>query len=140
MNKEDYIAQGKKVHTLQIDKSCFQAILKGEQKVEHRYIYPSNVSRYVYFEANGKDYKSQNDIPEDVTEITVVPIWYDALYLINGRKKEAPRMLVEVEKVEYVIITDEDGNDMTYEENGEEYLVCQVWYYLGKVLGTENVL
>ena len=139
MTKEEYIKQGKKVLTLQIDKQYFQAILKGEQKIEHRNIYPSNVTRYVFFEADGKVYKRQEDIPEDILEITVVPVWYDALYLINGRRKDAPRMLIEVEKVEYQILTDEDGNDLTFEENGESYLVSQVWYYLGEVLGAENV-
>lgn len=139
MTKEDYIKQGKKVLTLQIERTNFQAILKGEQKVEHRYIYPSNVARYVFFEAGGKAYKKQEDIPDGIVEITVVPVWYDALYLINGRRKDAPRMLIEVEKAEYVILTDEDGNDLTYEENGESYLVCQMWYHLGSVLSTENV-
>ena len=139
MTKEDYIKQGKKVLTLQIDKPCFQAILKGEQKIEHRYIYPSNVTKYVFFEAGGKVYKMQDDIPEDINEITVVPVWYDALYLINGRRKDAPRMLIEVEKAEYIILTDENGNDMTFEENGNSYLVCQMWYHLGDVLMTENV-
>ena len=93
----------------------------------------------MFFEADGKVYKKQEDIPEDILEITVVPVWYDALYLINGRRKDAPRMLIEVEKVEYQILTDEDGNDLTFEENGESYLVSQVWYYLGEVLGAENV-
>lgn len=41
--------------TLQIKKDSFQSILKGEQDIEHRYVYPSNVTRYVYFEHDGKD-------------------------------------------------------------------------------------
>lgn len=43
------------VLTLQITKDSFQAILKGEQDVEHRYVYPSNVARYVYFKHDGKN-------------------------------------------------------------------------------------
>ena len=42
-------------------------------------------------------------------------------------------------EVEEAKTQDEDGNDMTYEENGHEYYACQVWYHLGKVLETENV-
>ena len=42
--------------TLQIKKDSFQSILKGEQDIEHRYVYPSNVTRYVYFEHDGKRY------------------------------------------------------------------------------------
>lgn len=99
------------VLTLQITKDSFQAILKGEQDVEHRYVYPSNVIRYVYFEHDGKKYKRQEDIPDDDKDVDVVPIKYDALYLINGRRKDAPRLTVEVKSAEFIIFTDEDGND-----------------------------
>ena len=125
--------------TLQITKENFLTILNGTQKVEHRSIYPSNVTRYVYFKHNGKTYKHQEEIPEDNGEIEVLPIEYDVLYLINGRRKDAPRLTVEIEKAEFLICTDEEGNDQYYEENGQEYLACQVWYHLGKVINTENV-
>lgn len=128
-----------KVLTLQIDKKCFIDILNGKQDVEHRYVYPSNVTRYVYFKHDGKIYKKQSEIPDDDKEIEVLPIHYDALYLINGRRKDAPRLTVEVKSEEYVIFTDEEGNDLIFEENGKTYLVCQVWYHLGKVISTENV-
>lgn len=117
--------------TLQIDRPCFKAILQGKQKVEHRYIYPSNADRYV----TQKDTKDENG--EDVTEVNCVH--YDALYLINGRRKDAPRMTVAVDHAEFIIMSDENGNDLTFTEKGEEYLVCQVWYYLKDVLSTENV-
>lgn len=128
-----------KVLTLQINKECFQDILNGKQDVEHRYVYPSNVSRYVYFRHDGKEYKQQEDIPDDDKEIEVIPIKYDALYLINGRRKDAPRLTVEVKSAEYVIFADEEGNDLTKIENGVEYLISQVWYHLGKVISTENI-
>ena len=49
-------------------------------------------------------------------------------------------MTVLVEKAVFVPFADEDGNDLVeVDENGDEYLVCQVWYYLGKVISTENV-
>lgn len=128
-----------KVLSLQINKESFQAILKGEQDVEHRYVYPSNVSRYVYFKHDGKEYKHQEEIPDDDKEIEVIPVEYDVLYLINGRRKDAPRLTVEVKSAEYVIFSDEEGNDEVFEENGKEYLVSQVWYHLGKVLSTENI-
>lgn len=116
---------------LQIDKKCFQAILKGEQKVEHRFVYPNNAKKYVIEE----DKTDENGEP--ITIVTPVP--YDALYLINGRRKDAPRLTVEVVSSEFVVLTDEEGNDLTFEENGNEYYVCQVWYTLGKIIGTENV-
>lgn len=113
--------------------------MKGEQKVEHRYVYPSNVTKYVYFEADGKTYKRQEQIPAGDFDIKIIPVKYDALYLINGRRKNAPRMLIEVKDAEFVIFTDKDGKDLTYMEGGKEYLACQVWYHLGNVLKTENV-
>lgn len=120
-----------KKHTLQIDRPCFIEILNGRQKVEHRYVYPSNVNRYVVQE----DTTDENGEP-----ITIVtPVHYDALYLINGRRKDAPRMLVEVEDAEFVLCVDEEGKQKTLMQDGIEYYVCQVWYYLGKVLFTENL-
>lgn len=120
-----------KILKLQIDRPCFKAILKGEQKVEHRFVYPHNANRYVI----------QEEKPDENGdfELVVTPIHYDALVLINGRRKDAPRMTVEVVSSEFVVLTDEEGNDMTFEENGEEYYVCQVWYTLGKVICTENI-
>ena len=120
-----------KILKLQIDRPCFKAILNGEQKVEHRFVYPHNANRYVIQE------ESVDENGELILKVT--PVHYDALYLINGRRKDAPRMTVEVVSSEFVILTDEEGNDLTFEENGEDYYVCQVWYHLGKVLNTENI-
>lgn len=126
--------------TLQIDKECFENIRTGAQTVEHRYVYPSNAKKYIHFVADGVEYATEKEIPENAEDIQCIPNVYDALYLINGRRKDAPRLLVEVKDAEFVIFTDEEtGEDLYYEENGEEYLVCQVWYHLGKVLETENV-
>ena len=113
--------------TLQIDRHCFKDILNGCQHVEHRYIYPSNANRYV----------TQTET-EDGLDVQCVH--YDELYLINGRRKEAPRLTVLVEKAVFVPFIDEDGNDIVeVDADGNEFLVCQVWYYLGKVISTENV-
>ena len=71
-------------------------------------------------------------------EIKILPIEYDALYLINGRRKDAPRMMIEVEKAEFYILTDQEGNDLTYMQNDVEYYAAQVWYYLDNIVFTEN--
>jgi len=76
---------------------------------------------------------------KDTNGKKIYQIKYDALVLINGRRKDAPRLTVEVKSAEFIIFTDEDGNDQVFEENGKEYLVCQVWYHLGKILSTDNV-
>lgn len=138
MTKQEFIAQGNKVLTLQIDRECFQAIQKGKQMIEHRYVYPYNAKKYVYFEADGKTYQRQDDMPDDITEFKTIPIHYDALYLINGRRKDAPRMMVKVKNEEFYILTDENDKDLTYNYNDEEYYACQVWYHLSDIVFTEN--
>ena len=117
--------------TLHTNKKHFQAILKGEETVEKRYVYPNNAKKYVIEE----DKTDENG--DDVTIVT--PVHYDALQFVCGRKKDAPRLTIEVESSEFVVLTDENGNDLTFEENGNEYYVCQVWYTLGDIIATENV-
>lgn len=116
--------------TLQADKKLFNSILKGERKVE-RFIYPNNAKRYVVEE------ESEDENGELI--VTVTPVHYDVLRLRNGRKENAPVIEVEVKESEFVVLTDESGNDLTFEENGEEFYVCQVWYTLGNILSTENI-
>lgn len=99
--------------------------------MEHRFVYPHNANRYVIQE------ESVDENSELILKVT--PVHYDVLYLINGRRKDAPRLTVEVISSEFVVMTDEQGNDLTFEENGEDYYVCQVWYHLGKVLNSENI-
>ena len=43
-------------------------------------------------------------------------------------------MIVEVKSAEAVILTDDKGDDIVYEYQGEEYLAAQMNYTLGKVL------
>ena len=151
MTKEDYIATGKKVLTLQIDKRCFQDILNGKQDVETRWIRPHTAPMYVTYEADGKTYKSEPEVPETAETLEFVPIEYDAMYLINGRKEDAPRLLIEIESEEIVFFA-QDGDQIyeiqpndtesvpaQFEEKGKYYTYAQIWYYLGKVLFTENI-
>ncbi|MCM1225029.1 MAG: hypothetical protein NC548_62320, partial [Lachnospiraceae bacterium] len=51
---------------------------------------------------------------------------------------DAPLMLVEILNAEFVVLTDEDGNNLTYDFRGKD-LACQVWYTLGKIIRTENL-
>lgn len=116
--------------TLNADKKLFNAVLKGEKEVK-RFIYPYNAKHYVVEE------ESEDENGELV--VTVTPVHYDVLRLRNGRKENAPVIEIEVKESYFVVLTDEDGNDLTFEQNGEEFYVCQVWYTLGNILSTENI-
>lgn len=101
--------------TLQF-KGSLAPILTGDQVEEHRLIYPRNWQQYV-----SGDYYGD-------------PIHYDSLKLINGRLHNAPWCRVAVKSEEVVVLTDEDGNDLTYEQDGVEYLKLMMVYHLGDIL------
>lgn len=125
--------------TLRIKRDYFNAILSGQKAVETREVKPTNATRLVYFTCDGKDYRRQQDVPDSGKPVYVTPVHYDSLLLINGYRKNAPRLLVEVKSAEFIIVADENGNDLTYERDGEEYLCSIVEYRLGRVLNKENV-
>ncbi|WP_026902963.1 hypothetical protein [Pedobacter glucosidilyticus] len=111
-----------KTLTLQITKLNFDAILDGSQKQEERQIWPNTVKRYI--------------VDPDALELELIK--YDALYLINGRQKNARRLTVEVLDAELFFEVDEENKQITYFENGIEYDLAFVSYSLGKILSTEN--
>jgi len=111
---------------LQINAAHFQEILEGNAKVEERFVYPNNVDRYV----------TESDNPDGT--VTITPIPYDCIEFSCGRSKNARKMTVAVKEAQFIVLTDENGEDMTYEENGVEYVVCQVWYTLGKISDVVN--
>lgn len=119
--------EGLDVLTLQIKRDSFKKILKGEQKVEHRFVYPRNAKQYLVEKDNG----------DGTSDVDVVG--YDALQLINGRQKNAPRLLVQVVGIKVVQMDDEKtGEPLTFVDNGETYYVTQMQYELGEVMQTEN--
>ena len=112
--------------TFQISEKKYQEILNGERYSVSRFVYPTNVTRYVYFKCNGVEYKRQDDVPDD------------ELCLICGTRKNAPRIDVEVLSAEVAFLTDENDNITTYMWKGEEYLDCIVIYHLGKIIEKAN--
>lgn len=118
-----------KILTLQITRDNFVQILKGEQKIETRAIFPTTANRYI----------QQNTVVEDgqeVNEVTIID--YDALLLINGRQKDAPRLTVEVVENNLVILQDEAGNDLIAIDKGIEFIASRMEYVLGEVLSHSN--
>ena len=113
--------------TLQIKRDSFVRILKGQQKTEHRFVYPRNAKQYLVETDNG----------DGTCDVEVVG--YDALQLINGRQKDAPRLLVKIEGINVIQMDDEEtGEPLTFVDKGETFYVTQMEYELGEILQTEN--
>lgn len=122
------------VLTLSIKQKYFDEILAGKKTHEYREIRPTNAKKYITYLCDGKEYQTDEELPEE-GEITLNPIKYDAIKFLTGEYKgKRPYAIVEVKGAEASILTDEDGNDIVYEHQGEEYLASQIDYALGKVL------
>ncbi|MBR1525139.1 MAG: hypothetical protein IJ640_00565 [Prevotella sp.] len=116
-----------KTLTLQITRDCFCNILDGQQQTEHRYIYPSTASRYIL----------QHDNGDGTCDVELN--YYEALRLINGRRKDAPRLLVEVVGADIIEYRDENGNvAKAKDKHGMEYYVYGIRYQLGRVISSKN--
>lgn len=124
----------KDILTLSIKQKYFDEILAGTKTHEYRDIRPTNAKKYITYLCGGKEYINTEDLPEE-GDVTICPIQYRALKLLTGAYSGTrPYIIVEVKNAEAVILTDDDGNDIVYEYNGEEYLAAQMDYTLGKIL------
>ena len=104
------------------------------KKHECREIRPTNAKKYITYMCGGKEYQVDEELPEE-GEVELKPIKYDAIKLLTGEYKgKRPYIIIEVKNAEAVILTDENGDDIVYEYQGEEYLAAQMDYTLGKVL------
>ncbi len=120
--------------TLSIKQKCFDEILAGKKDHEYREIRPTNAKKYIKYLCGSKEYKADEELPED-GDIELKPIKYDAIkFLAGAYSGKRPYIIVEVKNAEAVILTDENGNDIVYEHQGEEYLAAQMDYTLGKIL------
>ena len=120
--------------TLSIRQKYFEEILAGTKKHECREIRPTNAKKYITYMCGGKEYQVDEELPEE-GEVELKPIKYDAIKLLTGEYKgKRPYTIIEVKNAEAVILTDENGDDIVYEYQGEEYLAAQMDYTLGKVL------
>lgn len=114
-----------KTLTLQITAGNFESILKGEQKIETRRCDSLMLIKRHYFEnENG--------------ELDLIP--YEALKLINGRKKDAPELLVKVTGIGWCDYRDENDEPITLEDvkTGEEIIITDVEYDLGEIIEYKN--
>lgn len=117
-----------KILTLQIKKPYLDAILSGEKTKEYREIRPKNADKYVIQDPDAEDEADW-----------LKPIEYDAIRFFNGYATNRPEVLIEVKDAFIQILTDDEGNDIIYEEDGEEYIETMMIYTLGKVLEKKNI-
>lgn len=115
-----------KILTLQITAGNFEAILKGEQKVETR-LCDSLTLMKRHYELN------QDNGGWDLKK-------YDALKLINGRKNNAPELVVKVTDYLIEFFEDENGDELIFTDvkTGEEMPFTRVCYRLGEVIEYKN--
>lgn len=120
--------------TLSIKQKYFDEILAGKKTHEYREIRPTNAKKYIKYLCNGKEYSTDEELPEE-GEVDLKPIKYDAIKFLTGEYKgKRPYAIVEVKGANVSILTDENGEDIVYTYKGEEYLAAQMDYTLGKVL------
>ena len=120
--------------TLSIKQKYFDEILAGTKTHEYREIRPTNAKKYITYLCGGKEYKVDEELPEE-GDVELNPIKYDAIKLLTGAYSgKRPYIIIEVKKAEAIILTDDNGEDIIYEYKGEEYLAAQMDYTLGKVL------
>lgn len=141
--------------TLQIKKDSFEAILRGDQTIESRWVYPSNKGLYFDpIEVREKGFTPDElgfEVSDDegiiyfdtLGTVLGAPRDYAYLRLINGRRKDAPELTVEVIEVSHEINVDEDDKPYliadTYRGEKVACIALGVNYTLGKIVETKNI-
>lgn len=116
-----------KILTLIIKQKYFDEILAGTKKVETREIRHNNFQKYCELDEEGFAlYDEEQGI--------FVPKKYDAIRFYVGYKKDRANALVEVTGANIGIFVDEEGKEIVYEAQGEEFVASYIDYDLGKVL------
>lgn len=127
-----------KVLNLIIKQKWFDEILAGRKTEEYREVRPTTFKKYLKYVVNDKVYDSLDD-PELAHlngdfDFDVDVIEYDAIRFYVGYNKDRDSALVEVKDAFITFLTDENGEDLTYEYKGDIYVEAEMTYVLGKIL------
>ena len=131
-----------KTLTLSIKQKWFDEIISGKKTQEFREIRPTNAKKYFRYVLNGKMYTEETLPPEDEEpgEVDLAPVKYDAIKFLTGAYTGTrPWALVEVKDAHIELLADENGNEITYEYNGNTYSAAQIVYDLGRILERSDV-
>lgn len=113
--------------TLIIKQKYFDEILAGQKTKETREIRHNNYKKYCELDEDGfAKFDEENGV--------FVPKKYDAIRFYVGYNKDRATALVEVTGANIGIFVDEEGKEIVYEANGEEFIASYIDYDLGKVL------
>lgn len=134
-----------KILNLIIKQKYFDEILAGTKTEEFREVRPTTFKKYLRYVVAGEEFDSLDAVPDEPKYIEslekegfdVNPIDYDALRLYVGYNKNRDSMLVEVTGITIENFVDEEGKPIFYEYKGNEYIMSQMVYSLGKVLEKE---
>ena len=121
-----------------IKQKYYDEILAGTKNKEYREIRPTTAKKYIKYICDGKEYHNPDDLPEEV-DVEIAPIHYDAIRFFVGYSKDRASALVEVKGATVEFFVDENGEEIVYEYNGEEYVAAQIVYDLGRVIEKKNV-
>ena len=113
--------------TLIIKQKYFDEILSGSKTVETREIRHNNFKKYCELDEEGFALF-------DEEKGIFVPRKYDAIRLYVGYNKDRATALVEVKDANIGIFVDEEGKEIVYEANGEEFIASYIDYTLGAIL------
>ncbi len=122
-----------KILSLIIKQKFFDDIIAGIKRQEFREIRPTTAKKYINYRCQGKEYNNPDDLPEG-SDVDVVPIKFDAIRFFVGYNKDRDNALVKVNDAIVEFFVDENGEDVVYEYNGEEYVAAQVVYDLGDII------
>lgn len=124
-----------------IKQKYFDEILAGTKTEEYREVRPTTFKKYLRYVVNDKTYDSLDD-PElkhlnGDFEFDVDIKKFDAIRFFVGYNKDRDSMLVEVKDAFLTLFTDDEGNDITYDFNGNTYVASEMTYVLGNILEKE---
>lgn len=116
-----------KILTLIIKQKYFDEILSGSKTVETREIRHNNFKKYCELDEDGyAKFDEENGV--------FVPRQYDAIRFYVGYNKDRASALVEVKGANIGIFVDEEGKEIVYAANDEEFIASYIDYDLGRVI------
>lgn len=115
-----------KTLTVNVDKQSFADVLHGEVVKFSAEVTPENVTQLIMLDEEGYEKEDEHG--------NSIPILYDRILFCTGRGPIIKTALVEVKWCYTEMFVDEDGQVITYEHGGRDWVQEQVVYDLGEIL------